>query len=99
MTETRRRRRYSAEFKRDAVRLVLEQQLPIARVARDLDIAESALGRWVAQARAEGAGALPGAALTPEQQELQRLRRENQVLREEREILKKAMAFFAKESR
>lgn len=98
MIEKKTRRRFSAEFKRDAVRLVVDQGLPVARVARDLDVAESALGRWVAKARKDGLEVLAGAELTPEQQELQRLRRENQILKEEREILVKAAAFFAKES-
>ena len=92
------RRQFSAEFKQDAVRLVLDQGLSIARAARDLDVAESALGRWVVKARASGPEALPGKDLSPEQQELQRLRRENQILKQEREILVKAAAFFAKES-
>lgn len=98
MTEKTRRRRFSAEFKQDAVRLVLDQGLPVARAARDLDVAESALGRWVAKARQDGPEVLSGADLTSEQQELQRLRRENQVLKQERDLLKKAAAFFAKES-
>lgn len=98
MTEKKTRRQFSAEFKRDAVRLVLDQGLPVARVARDLDVVESALGRWVAKAREHGAETLTGATLSAEQQELQRLRRENQLLKQERDILKKAAAFFAKES-
>lgn len=99
MTEKKTRRRFSAEFKQDAVRLVLDRGLSIARAARDLDVAESALGRWVVTARAQGAETLTGTALTAEQQELQRLRRESQILKQERDILKKAAAFFAKESR
>jgi transposase len=98
MTEKRTRRQFSAEFKADAVRLVLEQGLSMTRVARDLDLAESALRRWVDKAREQGSEALTGTALSPEQQELQRLRRENQILKQEREILVKAAAFFAKES-
>ncbi len=92
------RRRFSAEYKRDAVRLVLEQRLSIAQVARDLDLAPSALGRWVQQARESGQQSLTGSVPSPEQAELERLRREVQLLRMERDILKKAAAFFAKES-
>lgn len=74
------------------------QGLSIARVAHDLDVAESALGRWAAKAREQGAETLTGTALTPEQLELRRLRRENQILKQERDILKRAAACFAKES-
>lgn len=98
MSEKKTRRKFSAEFKADAVRLVRDQGLSVRRVANDLDLAESALRRWVDKAREHGAEALSGALLSPEQQELQRLRRENQILKQEREILVKAAAFFAKES-
>ena len=88
------RRRYSRKFKEEAVKLVLEQGLTRAQAARDLGISESVLGRWVNKAQAAGGGALDDDL----RQELARLRRENKILRQEREILKKAAAFFAKES-
>ena len=89
------RRRFSEEFKVEAVRLVLDEGQTIAAVAKDLDLVPSALNGWVAQARADRTHGLTGLT-TAEREELARLRKENLVLREEREILKKAAAFFAK---
>ena len=91
------RRKFTDEFKAGAVRLVLEEGKSIAQVARDLDLIASALGDWVARARADAGVGKPGTLTTTEREELAQLRRENRVLREEREILKKAAAFFAKE--
>ena len=96
MTQKRKRREFTPEFKAEAVKLVGEQGLTRAQVARDLGVSESMVGRWVKQAEK---ASRPGALTTEEQSELKRLRRENKVLRMEREILKKAAAFFAKESR
>lgn len=91
----RSRKKYSPEFKAEAVRLVKEG-LTRAEVGRDLGVSESVVGRWVLLAEA---AQKPGAVSPAERIELKELRRENRVLREEREILKKAAAFFAKESR
>ena len=102
MANTRRkrtRRSFSDEFKAGAVRLVLEEGKTVAAAARDLDLTESALRNWVEQARADAGRGKPGALTTAEREELSRLRKENRVLQEEREILKKAAAFFAKQSR
>jgi len=78
--------------------MVLEEGLTVAQAARDLDLTESSLRNWVRQAEVD-AGRGPTGALTSEEQgELRRLRTENKRLRMEREILKKAAAFFAKES-
>lgn len=94
------RRQFTPEFKASAVALVLEKGQSVSQVSRDLDLVESALRRWVDQVKAGISPAKPTAAapLTAEQAELQQLRRENQILRMERDILKKATAFFAKES-
>jgi len=96
------RRRFTEEFKTRAVAMVLEQGLPVSRVCADLDLVDSALRRWIDNAQGPMTVGVPPAvarrSATPEQVELQQLRRENQVLRMEREILKKAAAFFAKES-
>jgi len=94
----RKRRRFSDEFKAEAVALVLDQDMTAAQVARDLDLTESTLGRWVHQARIDRGEGEPDQLTTCEREELSRLRRENRVLREERAILKKAAAFFAKEN-
>jgi len=94
--QTTKRQRYTAEFRAEAVRLVLEHGLSRTQVGRDLGVAGSMVARWVQAAEAQ---ALPGALSSTEREELGRLRRENKVLRTEREILKKAAAFFAKESR
>ena len=93
----RSRRSFSEEFKAGAVRLVLEEGQTVA--ARDLDLTESSLRNWVEQARADRGRGKPGALTTAEREELARLRKENRILHEEREILKKAAAFFAKQSR
>jgi transposase len=102
MAETKRkrtRRSFTDEFKAGAVRLVLEEGKSVGAVARDLDLTESSLRKWVEQARADAGRGKPGALTTAEREELSRLRKENRILQEEREILKKAAAFFAKERR
>ena len=99
MTETSKRRRprrqFDDEFKAQAVRLVLEEGKSLAATARDLDLTESALRQWVERARADRTQGRTGLT-TSEREELARLRKENRELRTEREILKKAAAFFAK---
>ena len=95
----RARRSFSDEFKAGAVRLVLDEGKSVGAAARDLDLTESSLRKWVEQARADAGRGKPGALTTAEREELSRLRRENRILQEEREILKKAAAFFAKERR
>lgn len=95
---TRKRRGFSDEYKAEVVKLVKESEKSIGQVCRELDLTESAVRRWVEQSDAD-AGRGPSGALTrDEREELRRLRRENAQLRMEREILKKATAFFAKES-
>jgi transposase len=94
----RKRRSFNAEFKAEAVRLCQVGDRSIAKVAKDLDLTETALREWVRSAEVSAA-AQPTEALTgAERDELQRLRREVKRLQMEREILKKAAAFFAKES-
>ena len=97
-TKKRPRRSFTDEFKAGAVRLVIEEGKTIAQVARDLDLTESSLRNWVEQARADRGNGTPGALTTEEREELRRLRKENRELRMERDILKKATAFFAKEN-
>lgn len=94
----RKRRKFTDEFKTETVRLVRESGKSIAEVARDLDLTESALRNWVREAEIEAGQGPPGALTKAEREELAQLRRENRVLRMEREILKKATAFFAKEN-
>jgi transposase len=91
------RQKFTDEFKAGAVRLVLDEGKTVGAVARDLDLAESALRLWVERARADRGDGKPGVLTTAEREELTRLRRENRQLRLEREILKNAAAFFAKE--
>lgn len=96
--EKKPRRRFTDEFKAGAVRLVLVEGRSITGVARDLGVAASGLGRWVEQARADQGKSKRGTLTTEEKEELARLRKEVRELRLEREILKKAAAFFAKEN-
>ena len=92
------KRRYTPEYRAEAVRLVEIGDRSVAEVARDLGISMQTLWQWVQQAKVEAGHA--GEALTAtERDELRELRREVARLREEREILKKATAFFAKESK
>jgi transposase len=92
----RARRTFTAEFKAETVELIRTSGKSIGQVCRDLDLSETAVRRWVAQAEVD-AGCREGLT-TAEREELGRLRREVRVLREEREILKKAAAFFARET-
>jgi transposase len=104
---SRARRAFSAEFKVEAVRLLRERRqlgVSLAQIGRELDLGPDVLRRWARQAE-DGAGrapreVFPGNGQGPEAEaELRRLRRENAVLRQERDFLKHAAAFFAKESR
>jgi transposase len=92
------RRQFTDEFKAGAVRLVLDEGKSVGAAARDLDLTETALREWVKRARADRTHGRTGLTTT-EREELARLRKENRILQEEREILKKATAFFAKQSR
>lgn len=92
------RRQFTDEFKAGAVRLVLVEGRTVTQVAQDLDLTRSALDTWVQQARAEAGKGPPAVLTSAEREELARLRRENRVLKMERDILKKAAAFFAKEN-
>jgi transposase len=92
----RARRSFTAEFKAETVELIRTSGKSIGQVCRDLDLSETAVRRWAAQSEVD-AGRREGLT-TAEREELARLRREVRVLREEREIRKKAAAFFAKET-
>ena len=93
------RKSYSKQFKIDAVKLLTEQGYKISEAARNLGINPNVLRRWKNQFATDNDQAFPGKGhMTPENEELHRLRKEVQRLRMEREILKKAAAFFAKES-
>lgn len=96
----RTRRKFTQEFKRQAVAMIVDQGLSVSEVARDLDVGVNLLRKWKHQLEAEGDRAFPGnGQLSPEQEELRQLREEVRQLKMERDILKKATAFFAKESR
>jgi len=92
------RRSYSAEFKAEAVRLVIDTSRPVAQVARELGVVEQTLGNWVNEYRREHAGDEPELSV-PERARLRELERENREIRIENEFLKKAAAYFAKEHR
>ena len=92
------RRKFSREFKVEAVRLVRDRGVSAAQAARDLDVHENVLREWVTEFAAAPAGAFPGhGRVKPEQLAIDRLRREVTKLKAERDILKKAAAFFARE--
>jgi transposase len=96
---TKTRRQYAEEFKAEAVRLVRDSARPVAQVARDLGIADHLLYRWRAEQQEAERHGHTRQAMRAEQEELVRLRRENAILKQERDFLRRAAAFFAKESR
>jgi transposase len=93
------RRKFSAEFKAEAVKLCRESGKSIVQIAKDLDLTETALREWFKQSEVDAGRGKNGALTTAEKQELAQLRKEVRVLRMERDLLKKAAAFFAKETR
>lgn len=94
----RARRTFTPEFQKEAVKLAKEPGQSVAKVAKTLDLTETSLRNWIRQAEVDGGNGPVGALTTAEKQELTELRRENRQLRMEREILKKATAFFAKDT-
>jgi transposase len=93
------RRQFSREFKLEAIRLVRECGASVVQASRDLDVGENVLRRWIKELTSDPGQAFPGQGqFKPDQQEIDRLRREVAKLKAERDILKKAAAYFAKES-
>ena len=93
------RRKFSREFKLEAVKLVRDRGVTMAQAARDLDLHINVLRKWVSDHGADPGGAFPGhGQMRSEQLEIDRLRRENAKLKAERDILKKAAAYFARGS-
>ena len=91
------RRRYDKQFKYDALRMVQESDRSIASIARDLGIHPNLLYKWRDELLVDPEHAFPGKGkLKPEDEELRKLRRENEILKEERDILKKALAVFSR---
>ena len=100
MNQKRTRQNYTKEFKIDAVKLVIEQGYSTSEVGRRLGINQTNVSRWVREYRQENEPSVDGGATRSElENEVKRLYKENQRLRMEREILKKAAAFFANESK
>jgi transposase len=94
-----RRRIFSREFKLEAVKLVRDRGVAVSQASRDLDVAESVLRRWIRDVASDPKQAFPGhGQVKPEQQEIDRLRREVAKLKAERDILKKAAAYFARDA-
>lgn len=89
------RRKYDLEFKVEAVRLVRESGQPVAQVARELGVHVNTLHGWLKEVPVEGARSVRRSHRSPEQEEIRRLQRELKRVTEERDILKKAAAFFA----
>ncbi|MDB5553477.1 MAG: tnp [Rhizobium sp.] len=93
------RRRFSREFKVEAVRLVKERCVSVAQAGRGLDVHENVLRKWVKEFGSDPAPAFPGhGQMKPEQLEIERQRREVNKLKAERDILKKTAVFFAREA-
>ena len=89
-------RQYGRDFKMDTVRLLETSGKSANRLERELGIGKGCVLRWKREFESDGEGAFPGhGRLTPEQEELRRLKRENEILRQERDILKKAIAIFS----
>lgn len=97
MRESGKRRKYSREFKEEAVRLATDESRTVAEVARSLGVHENLLYKWRQQYEEDPEGSFPGKGhLKPQDEELRRLLKENAGLKEERDILKKALAIFSK---
>ncbi len=94
------RRKFSREFKLEAIRLVEKRGVTVVQAARDLDVHENVLRKWVKEQHRDGSNAFPGlGVMKPEQAEIARQRKEVARLKMERDILKKAAAYFAKKSK
>jgi transposase-like protein len=96
--QRRKRRVFTPEFRAEAVRLCKVGDRTIVQVSKDLDLTENSLREWVKRADIDAGKGPPDALTTAERDELTRLRRENKRLAQERDILKAAATFFAKES-
>ncbi|GAB5544125.1 MAG: transposase [Sandaracinaceae bacterium] len=94
----RKRRKFTPEFRAEVVALCQVGDRTVAQVAKDLDLTESSVREWVRRSEADAGRGRPGELTTVERDELSRLRRENKQLRLEREILRAAATFFAKEN-
>ena len=94
-----RRRKFSREFKLEVVRLIKDRGVAVAQAARDLDVHENVLRKWVRELSGDPQHAFPGhGQMKPEQLEIDRLRKEVAKLKAESDILKKAAAYFAREA-
>jgi len=98
MSTKRKRRNFTPEYKAEVVKLAQASGKSPRQIARELDLTETAVRAWVKQAQIDAGGGGRGALTTSEREELAALKREVKTLRMEREILKKAAAFFAKET-
>mgnify|MGYP001819947267 CR=1 FL=1 len=98
MSDQKKPTRYTTEFRQSAVKLAVESDQPISRIAKELGINENTLHTWISKYHKPVAVGAAAAGAEPMHDELKRLRKENKRLREEREILKKAAAYFARES-
>jgi transposase len=96
--QKRARRVHTREFKAETVKLIREGGRSVGQVSRELDLADSLIRNWLQQAQVDEGKGPAGALTTAEKAELSQLRREVKVLRMEREILKRAATFFAKEN-
>jgi transposase len=91
---------YTREFKVEAVRLVKSSGKPMSQIARDLGISDSALYQWCKHLADQGEQAFPGSGhQTPQEEEIRRLKRELEITRQERDILKKVVGIYSRESR
>ncbi len=96
----KKRRRFSQEFKIEAVRMVVDQGRDLFQVCEDLEIRPDMVRKWKKKFENDGMGAFPGSGrMKPEDEEMRRLRREVERLRMERDILKKAVAIFSGQRR
>ena len=99
MGEKRKRRSFTKEYKSEVVGLIRKSGKNVGAVSRELGLTETAVRRWVEQAEIDSGGGPAGALTTAEREEFAQLRKRVKTLEMEREILKKATAFFAKESK